>query len=82
MGAMFTALFNALTMLFSAFENGASALNHLAVWGNEAAGQFEDVARYDREEAKKKMLKAANLTDFPKAKAKEGIKGAATAVVE
>jgi hypothetical protein len=67
MGTMFTALFAFFTQLFSAAEKGASALNHLATWADEAAGTFEDVARHDRNEKQKAMLAAAGLTAFPKA---------------
>lgn len=67
MGYAFKALFAFFTQLFSAAEKGASALNHLATWADEAAGTFADKARHDRQEDIKKLLKEAGITEFPKA---------------
>jgi hypothetical protein len=67
MGTMFTALFAFFTQLFSAAERGASALNHIATWADEAAGTFEDEARHNRNERVKAMMKEANITELPKA---------------
>jgi hypothetical protein len=77
MGAMFTALFAALTQLFGAFEKTASAANHLATWADEAAGTFEDEARHKRQERIKEMLKEAGISALPKAEKKAAAKVAA-----
>jgi hypothetical protein len=70
MGYAFTAFFAFFTQLFSAGEKLASAANHLATWADEAAGTFEDRARHDRQEAIKKLLQEAGITELPKAKTK------------
>lgn len=67
MGQVFTALFAFFTQLFSAAERGASALNHIATWADEAAGTFEDEARHNRNERVKAMMKEAGITELPKA---------------
>jgi uncharacterized protein with GYD domain len=67
MGYAFKAMFAFFTQLFSAAEKGASALNHLATWADEAAGTFADKARHDRQEDIKKLLKEAGITALPKA---------------
>lgn len=67
MGSAFAALFAFFTQLFSAAERGASALNHLATWADEAAGTFEDEARHNRNERIKEMMKEAGITALPKA---------------
>ena len=67
MGAMFTAMFSALTLLFSAFERFASMLNHFGTWGDEAAGVFADEARHNRNERVKAMMKEAGITALPQA---------------
>lgn len=73
MGYAFKALFAFFTQLFSAAERGASALNHLATWADEAAGTFEDKARYDRQQDLKKMMAEAGITELPKANATPAI---------
>ena len=75
MGYMFTAFFAFFTQLFSAAEKGASALNHLATWADEAAGTFEDKARHDRQETIKALLKEAGITELPKAPPKANSSG-------
>jgi len=70
MGHAFTAFFAFFTQLFSAAERGASALNHIATWADEAAGTFEDEARHNRNERVKQMMKEAGITALPKADAK------------
>ena len=72
MGTMFTALFAFFTQLFSAAEKGASALNNLATWADEASGTFTDVARHERTEKQKVMMAAAGITELPQAKSKRG----------
>jgi hypothetical protein len=67
MGTMFTAFFAFFTQMFGALERGASALNHIATWADEAAGTFEDEARHNRNERVKAMMKEANITELPKA---------------
>jgi hypothetical protein len=67
MGHMFSVLFAALSQLFSAFEKGASALNHIATSADEAAGAFADRTRHDRQESIKALLIEAGITEFPKA---------------
>ena len=67
MGHAFTAFFAFFTQLFSAAERGASALNHLATWADEAAGTFEDEARHNRSERVKEMMATAGITELPKA---------------
>lgn len=42
-------MFNAIAKLGSAAEKGASALDHLAGWGNDTAATFADEARIERE---------------------------------
>lgn len=41
-------LFAMITVLFSAGEKTATAIEHLAIWGEETAGAFADQARIDR----------------------------------
>ena len=41
-------LFAMITVLFSAGEKTATAIQHLAIWGEETAGAFADQARIDR----------------------------------
>jgi hypothetical protein len=67
MGAMFTAMFSFLTLMFSGLERAASGFNHLMTWGDEAAGVFADEARHNRNERVKAMLKEAGITELPKA---------------
>lgn len=67
MGSVFNAIFGFLSQLFGAAERGASALNHLATWADEAAGTFEDTARHDRNEKLKAMMAEAGITELPKA---------------
>ncbi len=70
MGAAFTAFFLFITKMFSAAEKTASALDHLATWADEAAGTFEDEARFKRQERIKEMMAEAQITELPKAKTK------------
>lgn len=77
MGSVFTMFFAFVTKFFSAAEHVASACDHLGTWADEAAAQFADKARHDRQQALKVMLKEAGITELPKAKAKPVI--AATA---
>ena len=65
MGAMFNAFFLFLTKLFSAAEKSASALDNLATWADEASGTFADVARHERNEKVKAMMKEAGITALP-----------------
>lgn len=67
MGHALTAFFAFFTQLFSAAEKGASALNHLCTWADEAAGTFEDEARHNRSERVKAMMAEAGITELPKA---------------
>jgi hypothetical protein len=48
MGQMLKQLWLAFTVLFTAFEKSAGALNHLATWAEESAGTFADEARISR----------------------------------
>lgn len=48
MGAALTTLFAFLTQLFSAAEQGATALNNLATVASESSGVFKDEARHKR----------------------------------
>lgn len=77
MGAAFTAFFAFIQQMFSAAEKGASALNHLATWADEAAGTFEDEARHKRQERIKEMMKEAGITELPKAPGKNKATAAA-----
>jgi len=47
---MFRQMFLAFQTLFSAFEKSAKALEHLASWGEEAAGTYADEARLERQQ--------------------------------
>lgn len=68
----------AITKLASAAEKGASALDHLGTWGEEAAGAFADEARVERQkkqaalaasvEAQRKALDAQATADTKAAK--------------
>lgn len=51
-------LFAAITVLFSAAEKASSAINHLATWSDETAGNFADEARIQRT-AKRRELEAS-----------------------
>ena len=42
--------FAALTMLFSAAEKSASALNNVAEWADESTGSFTETARAERKQ--------------------------------
>lgn len=82
MGQAFAAFFAFIQQLFSAAERGASALNHLATWADEAAGTFEDEARHNRNERVKAMMKEAGITALPKAEPKPATGGRKLAKAE
>lgn len=67
MGQAFAAFFAFVIQLFSAAEKGASAINNLATWADEASGVFVDEARHNRNERVKAMLAEANISALPKA---------------
>lgn len=48
MFAMFTRFFSMITVLFSAGERGAKALDNMAAWAEESSAQFNDQARAER----------------------------------
>lgn len=75
MGSAFTALFAFFTQLFGAAERAASALNHLATWADESAGNFEDQARHNRQQQTKAMMIEAGITVLPKAEPKSVTQG-------
>ena len=79
MGQAFNAFFAFIIQLFSAAEKGASALNNLATWADEASGQFTDIARHDRNEKLKAMMAVAAITELPKPKTKGGLAAQAAA---
>ena len=47
-GTAIRQLFAAITVLFTAAEHSANAVNHLAIWGEETAAAFSDEARSKR----------------------------------
>lgn len=51
MGAALKKLWAALAMLFTALEHGASAVNNIAIVGDEMSAAFVDQARIDRAKA-------------------------------
>lgn len=79
MGQAFKAFFAFIQQLFSAAEKGASAVNHLATWADEAAGTFADKARHDRNEENKELMRIAGITEFPSAPVKSKSKPLAVA---
>lgn len=60
MFAMLKQLFKAFEILFTAFEKGANAINHLAGWAEESAASFEDEARIERAQRATELTKANN----------------------
>lgn len=81
MGQAFAAFFAFVIQLFSAAEKGASAINNLATWADEASGVFVDEARHNRNERVKAMLAEANISALPKAPAKNKPAAAETPAV-
>lgn len=57
MFAMLKQMFTALTVLFTAFESQAKAINHLSTWAEESAGAFADEARLVRQDKLNNLLK-------------------------
>ena len=51
--------FRALTKLFSGFEKGAGAFDNLMGWGEDASGNFADVASIERKVARFKAIAEA-----------------------
>lgn len=54
-----TQLFRAITVLFSAAEKGAKAIDNLAGWSEAASGNFADSASVERQVAKFKLMATA-----------------------
>lgn len=64
---MFAAIkqfFSMITVLFSAGERTAKALDNMAAWAEESSGQFNDVARNER--ALKLAVHKAKLKELEK----------------
>lgn len=70
MFAMFKQLFAAITVLFTAFESQANAVNHLSKWAEESAGAFADEARILRQAKANNLMKELTATEV------KAIKGA------
>ncbi len=64
MFAAFRQFFSMITVLFSAGERTAKALDNMAAWAEESSGQFNDVARNER--ALKLAVHKAKLKELEK----------------
>lgn len=67
MGTTFAAMLAVFTTLFQAMQQFCMGLLNIATWTNEASGAFADTSRHERQQALRKMMAEAGITELPKA---------------